>query len=178
MSGFYYVVTPPKTNPYLLVIENWYPSYIMSIVVCSSQQNDHRQCIRTMYVRILLCCCSTQDKPVSYSNRKLESYLPNVLMFVAPSRMITGNVSGPCMSGFYYVVALPKTNLYLLVIENWNPTYIMSIVVCSSRQNDNRQCIRTMYVRILLCYCSTQDKPVSSSNRKLVSFLLNVYCCL
>lgn len=35
------------------------------------------------------------------------------------SGMITGNVSGPCMSGFYYVKALPKTNLYLLVIENW-----------------------------------------------------------
>ena len=33
--------------------------------------------------------------------------------------MITGNVSGPCMSGFYYVLALPQTNLYLLVIEDW-----------------------------------------------------------
>ncbi|XP_055337095.1 voltage-dependent calcium channel subunit alpha-2/delta-3-like [Paramacrobiotus metropolitanus] len=33
--------------------------------------------------------------------------------------MITGNISGPCMSGFYYVTALPKTNLFLLVIENW-----------------------------------------------------------
>ena len=33
--------------------------------------------------------------------------------------MITGNVSGPCMSGFYYVTALPKTNLYLLIIENY-----------------------------------------------------------
>jgi hypothetical protein len=36
--------------------------------------------------------------------------------------MVTGNVSGPCMSGFYYVIALPKTNLYLLVIENWRDT--------------------------------------------------------
>ncbi|ELU06451.1 hypothetical protein CAPTEDRAFT_215114 [Capitella teleta] len=35
------------------------------------------------------------------------------------SGMIMGNVSGPCMSGFYYVTALPKTNLFLLVIENW-----------------------------------------------------------
>ena len=33
--------------------------------------------------------------------------------------MVVGNVSGPCMSGFYYVTALPKTNLFLLVIENW-----------------------------------------------------------
>jgi hypothetical protein len=41
--------------------------------------------------------------------------------FVLTGRgMLTGNVSGPCMSGFYYVTALPKTNLYLLVIENWN----------------------------------------------------------
>lgn len=39
--------------------------------------------------------------------------------FAGPSGMITGNVSGPCMSGFYYVTALPRTNLYLLVIENW-----------------------------------------------------------
>ncbi|RUS88477.1 hypothetical protein EGW08_003735 [Elysia chlorotica] len=38
---------------------------------------------------------------------------------LGPSKMITGNVSGPCMSGFYYVKALPKTNLYLLVIEDW-----------------------------------------------------------
>ncbi|OWA52215.1 putative Voltage-dependent calcium channel subunit alpha-2/delta-2 [Hypsibius exemplaris] len=33
--------------------------------------------------------------------------------------MLTGNISGPCMSGFYYVTALPKTNLFVLVIENW-----------------------------------------------------------
>ncbi|BFY99384.1 hypothetical protein BsWGS_02424 [Bradybaena similaris] len=39
---------------------------------------------------------------------------------LGPSGMITGNVSGPCMSGFYYVIALPQTNLYLLVIEDWN----------------------------------------------------------
>lgn len=39
---------------------------------------------------------------------------------LGPSGMITGNVSGPCMSGFYYVTSLPKTNLYLLIIENWN----------------------------------------------------------
>ncbi|XP_052774120.1 voltage-dependent calcium channel subunit alpha-2/delta-3-like isoform X2 [Mya arenaria] len=40
---------------------------------------------------------------------------------LGPSLMVTGNVSGPCMSGFYYVTTLPKTNLYLLVIENWKP---------------------------------------------------------
>ena len=33
--------------------------------------------------------------------------------------LITGNVSGPCMSGYYYVASLPNTNLFLLVIENW-----------------------------------------------------------
>jgi len=33
--------------------------------------------------------------------------------------MITGNVSGPCMSGFYYITQLPKTNLFMLIIENW-----------------------------------------------------------
>ncbi|CAH1773823.1 unnamed protein product [Owenia fusiformis] len=41
------------------------------------------------------------------------------LSALGPSNMITGNVSGPCMSGFYYVTPLPKTNLLLLVIENW-----------------------------------------------------------
>jgi voltage-dependent calcium channel alpha-2/delta-3 len=38
------------------------------------------------------------------------------------SSLLTGNVSGPCMSGYYYVAALPKTNLFLLVIENWQDT--------------------------------------------------------
>jgi len=36
------------------------------------------------------------------------------------TKLLIGNVSGPCMSGFYYVTALPKTNLFLLVIENWH----------------------------------------------------------
>jgi len=35
------------------------------------------------------------------------------------TKLLIGNVSGPCMSGFYYVTGLPKTNLFLLVIENW-----------------------------------------------------------
>ncbi|PAA92856.1 hypothetical protein BOX15_Mlig015658g4 [Macrostomum lignano] len=35
------------------------------------------------------------------------------------SRMLVGNVSGPCMQGFYYVTSLKDTNLFLLVIENW-----------------------------------------------------------
>ncbi|XP_041357381.1 VWFA and cache domain-containing protein 1-like [Gigantopelta aegis] len=38
---------------------------------------------------------------------------------LGPIEMIAGNVTGPCMSGFYYVTALPKTNLYLLVIEDY-----------------------------------------------------------
>ncbi|CAL1539791.1 unnamed protein product [Lymnaea stagnalis] len=43
----------------------------------------------------------------------------NFSLCLGPSGMITGNVSGPCMSGLYYVTALPQTNLYLLVIEDW-----------------------------------------------------------
>ena len=42
-----------------------------------------------------------------------------IYFVTGPSGMITGNVSGPCMSGFYYVTQLPKTNLFLLVIEDW-----------------------------------------------------------
>ncbi|XP_070555607.1 voltage-dependent calcium channel subunit alpha-2/delta-2-like [Ptychodera flava] len=38
---------------------------------------------------------------------------------LGPSGMITGNITGPCKSGFYYLTALPKTNLFLLVMENW-----------------------------------------------------------
>ncbi|XP_063967969.1 voltage-dependent calcium channel subunit alpha-2/delta-3-like [Lytechinus pictus] len=33
--------------------------------------------------------------------------------------LLTGNISGPCKSGFYYLTALPKTNLFLLVVQNW-----------------------------------------------------------
>ena len=51
--------------------------------------------------------------------------IQDVVHYVADSTvlgetgMLTGNMSGPCMSGFYYVTALPKTNLFLLVVENW-----------------------------------------------------------
>jgi voltage-dependent calcium channel alpha-2/delta-3 len=34
------------------------------------------------------------------------------------SKILVGNVSGPCMNGYYYIAAMPKTNLFLLVIEN------------------------------------------------------------
>jgi hypothetical protein len=34
-------------------------------------------------------------------------------------QVFTGNSSGPCTSGNYFFTSLPKTNLYLLVIENW-----------------------------------------------------------
>ena len=33
--------------------------------------------------------------------------------------VFTGNSSGPCTSGNYFFTSLPKTNLFLLVIENW-----------------------------------------------------------
>lgn len=33
--------------------------------------------------------------------------------------IFVGNSSGPCTSGNYFFTSLPKTNLYLLVIENW-----------------------------------------------------------
>lgn len=33
--------------------------------------------------------------------------------------VFTGNSSGPCTSGNYFFTSLPKTNLHLLVIENW-----------------------------------------------------------
>nr|QJU69482.1 cacna2d1 [Nematostella vectensis] len=34
--------------------------------------------------------------------------------------IISGSVEGPCRSGNYFITALPQTNLYLLVIENWS----------------------------------------------------------
>ena len=37
-----------------------------------------------------------------------------------PDGMLNGTVDGPCTSGNYFLAALPKTNLYLLVIENWS----------------------------------------------------------
>lgn len=34
--------------------------------------------------------------------------------------IIADSVDGPCRSGNFFLSALPKTNLYLLVIENWS----------------------------------------------------------
>ena len=65
--------------------------------MCSrSERHDHGQRVGSVHVGLLLLMC-----------------------VLGPSGMITGNVSGPCMSGFYYVTALPRTNLFLMVIENW-----------------------------------------------------------
>jgi len=39
---------------------------------------------------------------------------------LGPDGIIADSVDGPCRSGNFFLSALPKTNLYLLVIENWN----------------------------------------------------------
>ena len=54
----------------------------------------------------------------------VKRFLTNLFFFnnqfVCPDRdVFTGNSSGPCTSGNYFFTPLPKTNLYLLVIENW-----------------------------------------------------------
>ncbi|XP_028402985.1 voltage-dependent calcium channel subunit alpha-2/delta-1-like isoform X1 [Dendronephthya gigantea] len=36
------------------------------------------------------------------------------------NKVFTGHSSGPCTVGNYFFTSLPKTNLYLLVIENWS----------------------------------------------------------
>lgn len=37
-----------------------------------------------------------------------------------PDGVIADSVDGPCRSGNFFLSALPKTNLYLLVVENWS----------------------------------------------------------
>lgn len=70
-----------------------------------------------------MCKCTMKcNKTLFCMNGKLSVQMLNSSQIFnsGPSGMITGNVSGPCMSGFYYVTSLPKTNLYLLIIENWD----------------------------------------------------------
>ncbi|KAJ8306163.1 hypothetical protein KUTeg_016708 [Tegillarca granosa] len=67
-------------------------------------------------------------------------------MITGPSGMITGNVSGPCMSGFYYITSLPKTNLYLLVIEDWM-SYKATLFYnfnCKIAKSKNRRLLSTI----------------------------------
>lgn len=76
------------------------------------------------------------------------------------SGMITGNVSGPCMSGFYYVISLTKTNLYLLVIENWkaemqNTFYNFNCKIARSVVNSGAY-------RIINGTCAHQDSSTGS----------------
>ena len=40
--------------------------------------------------------------------------------FSGPDGVIVDSVDGPCRSGNFFLSALPRTNLYLLVIENWS----------------------------------------------------------
>ena len=42
------------------------------------------------------------------------------LVFPGPDGIIADSVDGPCRSGNFFLSALPRTNLYLLVIENWS----------------------------------------------------------
>ncbi|KAJ7333705.1 hypothetical protein OS493_015788 [Desmophyllum pertusum] len=39
---------------------------------------------------------------------------------LGPDGIIADSVDGPCRSGNFFLSALPRTNLYLLVIENWS----------------------------------------------------------
>ncbi|KAK2171035.1 hypothetical protein NP493_1112g00008 [Ridgeia piscesae] len=56
-----------------------------------------------------------------------------------------GNVSGPCMSGFYYVTALPRTNLFLMLHLNHVPCVhcCFSIVNSGAYRIINGTCAHT-----------------------------------
>ncbi|GAU99492.1 hypothetical protein RvY_10486 [Ramazzottius varieornatus] len=93
--------------------------------------------------------------------------------------MLTGNISGPCMSGFYYVTALPKTNLFLLVIENYNRS--------KSEKPFNFNCKITQSLvtsgsfRIINGTCSAQEEDSSNSRPQICpplknESLVNVTC--
>lgn len=55
--------------------------------------------------------------------RNLVRCLLKVMLIFAllgPDGIIADSVDGPCRSGNFFLSALLKTNLYLLVIENWS----------------------------------------------------------
>ncbi|XP_069125986.1 LOW QUALITY PROTEIN: voltage-dependent calcium channel subunit alpha-2/delta-2-like [Argopecten irradians] len=79
---------------------------------------------------------------------------------LGPSGMLTGNVSGPCMSGFYYVIALPKTNLYLLVIENWNA--YKATLFYNFNCKITRSIVNSGAYRIINGTCAHEDKSTST----------------
>ncbi|XP_050400585.1 voltage-dependent calcium channel subunit alpha-2/delta-2 [Patella vulgata] len=76
------------------------------------------------------------------------------------SGMITGNVSGPCMSGFYYVTALPKTNLYLLVIEDWN--HYRETLFYNFNCKITRSVVNSGAYRIINGTCAHEDDTTST----------------
>lgn len=111
--------------------------------------------------------------------------IQDVVRYVANSSvlgdtgMLTGNISGPCMSGFYYVTALPKTNLFLLVIENYNRS--------KSERLFNFNCKITQSLvtsgsfRIINGTCSAQEEDSSNSRPQVCpplknESLVNVTC--
>ncbi|XP_038057398.1 voltage-dependent calcium channel subunit alpha-2/delta-3-like [Patiria miniata] len=94
-----------------------------------------------------------------------------------PSGMIIGNISGSCKSGFYYVKALPKTNLFLLVVENWR-NYRESMYFNFNCRITNRVSATGAF-RIINGTCAHEDDTASlaSLNRCPVSTNYEITNC-
>ncbi|VEL25291.1 unnamed protein product [Protopolystoma xenopodis] len=90
------------------------------------------------------------------------------------SRMLTGNVSGPCTSALYYLVGLPETNLYLLVMENWRDREAENSFYPFNCQITRRTVASGAY-RIINGTCAHQDDSEGTlAEEKKCPPLLNV----
>ena len=64
--------------------------------------------------------CSTLSGKLSQSCRLTQLLNSSPILFPGPDGIIADSVDGPCRSGDFYLSALPRTNLYLLVVANWS----------------------------------------------------------
>jgi len=82
-------------------------------------------------------------------------------------------VDGPCRSGNFFLSALPRTNLYLLVIENWNE-YRQSYFYNFNCHISNRVFDAGAF-RIVNGTCAHIETQTSLKKKKKCPALKNVY---
>ena len=86
--------------------------------------------------------------------------------------VITDTVSGPCISGTYFVVPLTQTNLYLLVIEDW-AQYRKSMFYNFNCHTTNRLYDAGAF-RIVNGTCRHIDTEISLKTKKKCPALKNI----
>jgi len=92
---------------------------------------------------------------------------------LGPDGIIADSVDGPCRSGNFFLSALPRTNLYLLVIENWNE-YRQSYFYNFNCHISNRVFDAGAF-RIVNGTCAHIETQTSLKKKKKCPALKNVY---